>query len=64
MRINYARKFSIFLFIEEQAFSFPFSLLRRYQMLASLCVKNGVFEIVQQFCYATEIGNVANALSL
>jgi len=27
-------------------------------------LKTAVFEIVQQFCYATEIGNVATALSL
>ena len=42
----------------QQTFSFPFSLLRQYQMPECFCVK-----LVQQFYHATEIGNVATAVS-
>jgi len=49
----------------QQTFSFPFSLLRHYQMDASM-LKVAVFELVQQFYHATDIGNVAmlSALAL
>jgi len=47
----------------QQTFSFPFSLLRHYQIPECFYVKKAVFELVQQFYHATEIANVANALS-
>jgi len=47
----------------QQTFSFPLSLLRRFQMPECFYVKTAVFELVQQFYHATEIGNLANAVS-
>jgi len=46
----------------QQTFSFPFSLLRHYQIHECFYAKKYVFELVQQFYYAIEITNVANAL--
>jgi len=45
MRIKYARNLSIFLWCIEvqQTFSFPFSLLRHYQMSECFCVNNCCF---------------------
>jgi len=47
----------------QQTFSFPFSLLRHYQMPECLYVNNCCFEFVQQFYHAADIGNVANGVS-
>ena len=69
--LNYARienahkvsnkTFNFLLCIEvQQIFCFPFSLLRRYQMPECFYVNNCGFELVQQFYYGTEIGNVGN----
>jgi len=44
-------------------FWFPFSLLRHYQIPDSFHVNKSCFELVQQFYHATEIGNVAIAVS-
>jgi len=66
MRIKYARKLSIFLlFIDVQkTFSFPFSLLRHNKCLnASMLATAAVFELVQQFYHATEIGSEADAVN-
>jgi len=44
MRIKYARKLDFLLCIEiQQTFSFPFSLLRHYQMPECFCVYNCCF---------------------
>ena len=57
------KTFNILLCIEvQQTVSFPFSLLRQYQLPESFHVK-ALFELVQQFYHATEIGNVATAVS-
>ena len=42
-------------------FRFPFWNI--IQCLNASMLTTGVFELVQQFCHATEIGNVANAVS-
>ena len=66
MRIKYARKLSILLFIEvQQTSSFPFFLLRHNKCLNASMLTTAVFQIVQQFYHATEIGrpNAANAVS-
>jgi len=56
--------FDFLLCIEvQQTFSFPLSLLRHYHMPERFYVTTAVFELVQQFCHVTEIGNVANAVS-
>jgi len=47
----------------QQTFSFPFSLLRRYQIPESFYAKKAVFDLVQQFHHATKIVNVANAVT-
>jgi len=55
--------FDFLLCIEvQQIFSFPFSLLRRYQM-PECFYATAVFELVQRFYHATEFSNVANAVS-
>jgi len=46
----------------QQTFSFPFSLLRHYQIPERFYVKKAVFELVQQFYHATDIANVTLAL--
>jgi len=51
MRIKYARKLSSFPF-------FPAETLSNARMLTA-----AVFELVQQFYHATEIGNIANGVS-
>jgi len=53
MRIKYARKLSFSCIDVQQTFSFPFSLLKHYQM---------PFELMQQYYHATEIRNVGNAV--
>jgi len=67
MRKKYARKLSILLlFIEvQQTFSFVFLLLRHNKCLDASMLTTAVFELVQQFYHATEIGrpNAANAVS-
>ena len=64
MRIKYTRKLQFLLCIEvQQTVSFPFSLLRHYQMSECFYVNNCYFQLVQQLHHATEIGNVANAVS-
>ena len=67
MRMKYARKLSILLlFIElQQTFSFPFFLLGHNKCLNASLLTTAVFEIVQQFYHATEIGrpNAPNAVS-
>jgi len=66
MRIKYARKQSILLlFIElQQTFSFPFFLLRHKKCMNAPMLTTAVFELVQQFYHAAEIGrpNAANAV--
>jgi len=59
------KTFDFLLFIEvQQTFSFPFSLLRHYQIPECFYVETtAVFELVQQFYHATEIGNEANGVS-
>ena len=47
----------------QQTFSFPFSLLRHYQIHECFYVKKYVSELVQQFYHATEIG-LRSALAL
>jgi len=47
----------------QQTFSFPFPLLRHYQIPECFYVKKTVFELVQQFYHATETANVATAVS-
>jgi len=48
----------------QQIFSFPFSLLRHHQMPECFHVlTTAVYELVQQFYHATEIGNIAAAIS-
>jgi len=67
MRIKYARKLSILLlFIElQQTFSFPFFLLRHNKCMNAFMLTTAVFELVQQFYHAVEIGrpNAANEVS-
>jgi len=67
MRIKYARKLSILLlFIElHQTLSFPFILLRHNKCLNASMLTTAVFELVQQFYHAAEIGrpNAANVVS-
>ena len=58
------KTFDFLLYIEvQQIFSCPFSLLQHYQMPECFYVNNCGFELVQEFYHATEIGNVANAVS-
>jgi len=58
------KTFNFLLCIEvQQTFSFPFSLLRHYQIPECFYVKKAVFELVPQFHHAIEIANVANAVS-
>jgi len=67
MRIKYARKLSILLLFMElqQTFSFTFFLLRHNKCLNASMLTTAVFELVQQFYHAAEIGwpNAANAVS-
>jgi len=53
MRVKYARKRSIFYVQKSRKLSFPFPLLRHYQMPECFYVKNCFFELVQQFYHAT-----------
>ena len=43
--------------------NFPSSLLRHYQIPECFYAKKAVFELVTQLYHATEIANVANAVS-
>ena len=53
------KTFSFLLFAEvQQTFSFPFSLLKHYQIPEFVCVNNCYFELVQLLYDVTEIGNV------
>ena len=47
----------------QQTFSFPFSLLRDFQIPECFYVKKVVFELVQQLHHATKITNVAIVVS-
>jgi len=49
----------------QQIFGCRFSLLKHYQMPECFysMLTSAVFELVQQFYHATEIGNAANAVS-
>ena len=61
-----ARKktFVLLLCIEvQQTFSFPFSMLKHYQIPECFHVNNCCFDLVQLFYHATEIGNVANGVN-
>jgi len=42
----------------QQTFSFPFSMLKHYQIPECFCVNNCYFELVQLLYHITEIGNV------
>jgi len=60
------KTFDFLLFIEvQQTFSFPFFLLRHNKCLNASMLTTDVFELVQQFYHAKEIGrpNAANAAS-
>jgi len=58
------KTFDFLLCIEvQQIFSYPFSLLKHYQMPECFYVNNCGFELVQQFYHATETGDVANMVS-
>ena len=63
MRMKYARKLSIFLCRGVQQTLFFLSPAETLSMPECFYVKTAVFELVQQFYHATEIGNVANAVS-
>jgi len=56
------KTFNFLLCIEVQTFSFPFPLLRHYQIPECFYVKKTVFELVQQFYHAAETANVATAV--
>ena len=61
MRIKYASKLSIFLlFIEVQLSIYLFLW---WDIIKCLNASTAVFELVQQFFHATEIGNAANVVS-
>jgi len=47
----------------QQTFSFPFFLLKLVKCLNASMLTSAIFELVQQFYHATEIGNAANAFS-
>ena len=58
------KTFNLLLCVDaQQTFGFPFSLLRHYQSPECFYVKKAVFVLVEQFYHATEIANVANAVS-
>ena len=58
------KTFNFLLCVEvQQTFSFPFSLLRHYQIPECFYVKKSVFELVQQLYHAAEFGNVARPVS-
>jgi len=66
IRIKYASKLLFLLCIEvQQTFSFPFSLLRHYQMPECFYFNNSCLwtRATVLSCYCTEIDNVANAVS-
>ena len=64
MRIKHARILAIFCCLfKSRKVRFSFPLLRHYEMSECFYVKSCCFELVQQFHHATEIGNVANAVS-
>ena len=58
------KTFDFLLFIEhQQTFSFSFSCWDIIKCLNASMLTTAVFELVQQFFHATDIGNVANAVS-
>jgi len=58
------KTFDFLLYIEvQQVFSFPFTLVRRYQMPECFMSTIAVFEIMLQLNHATETRNAANAVS-
>jgi len=65
MHMKYARNLSIFLLwiAVQQTFSFPFPCWDIIKFLNAPILKEAVFELVKQFYHATEIANVANAVS-
>jgi len=64
MCIKYVRKLSIFCYVlKSRKVSFPFPLLRHYEMPECFYVKSCCSELVQQFNHATEFGNVAQCFS-
>jgi len=63
MRVKYARKLSIFCYVQmPRKLSFLFPLLRHFEMPECFSVKKCCYELVQQFYHATEFGNVANTV--
>jgi len=60
---NFLENFRFFVMYRYPEMSFPFPLLRHYEMPECFYVKNCCFELVQQFYHATEFGNVANTVS-
>ena len=64
-KVGYARKLSIFCYVKTSSrflvFLFPCS--DNIKCLNPSMIKTSVFELVQQFYHATEIGDVANAVS-
>jgi len=67
MRIKYASEVQSFVMYRSPAnfySNFPFSLLRHYQIyLNASILTTAAFEPGQQFYHATDIGNVATAVS-
>jgi len=62
MRIKYARKLSYSVEVNKRlVFLFPCWDIMK--CLNASMLKTAVFELVQQFYHATEIGNVVNAVS-
>jgi len=58
------KTFDFLVFIEvQQNFIFPFSLLIHIKCLNASLLTTAVFERVQQFYHATEIGNVLQKLA-
>ena len=62
MRIKCTEKFFLSCMDVQQTFSFPFSLLRHYQIHECFYVNNCFFEIMQQFCHATQFGKIAHGV--
>ena len=64
MRIKYARKLVLLLCVEiQQTFIFLHPCWGIIKCLIAFMLTTAVFELVQQFYHATEIGDVANAVN-
>ena len=65
MRIKYARKLYIFCYAQKSSkrLVFLFPCWDIIKCLNTSALKTAVFELVQQFYHAREIGNVASAVS-